>query len=114
MGRILVKLTAVMVAALVVVLFGATDRAAAQTSPVVVELFTSQGCSSCPPADEYLGRIADRDNVIALSLHVDYWDYLGWRDVFSSAAHTQRQRDFAARTGERMIYTPQILSLIHI
>ncbi len=109
MGRILVKLTAVMAAALVVALFDGTDRAAAQTSPVVVELFTSQGCSSCPPADEYLGRIADRDNVIALSLHVDYWDYLGWRDVFSSAAHTQRQRDFAARTGERMIYTPQII-----
>ncbi len=109
MGRILVKLTAVVVAALGVALFGAMDRAAAQTSPVVVELFTSQGCSSCPPADEYLGRIADRDNVIALSLHVDYWDYLGWRDVFSSAANTKRQRAFAARIGERMVYTPQIV-----
>ncbi len=91
------------------VMIGMADRASAQTSPVVVELYTSQGCSSCPPADEYLGRIADREGVIALSMHVDYWDYLGWRDVFSSPAHTRRQRDYAGRMGERMVYTPQIV-----
>ena len=96
-------------AAAFVALAGLAERAAAQVSPVVVELFTSQGCSSCPPADELLGRMADRENVIALSLHVDYWDYLGWRDVFSSPAHTRRQRDYAGRMGERMVYTPQIV-----
>jgi len=90
-------------------MIGVADRANAQVSPVVVELYTSQGCSSCPPADEYLGRLADRSDVIALSLHVDYWDYLGWRDVFSSPAHTRRQRDYAGRMGERMVYTPQIV-----
>lgn len=105
MGRSFIKFAA----AAIVGLVGVADRAAAQASPVVVELYTSQGCSSCPPADEYLGRIADREDVIALSMHVDYWDYLGWRDVFSSPAHTRRQRDYAGYMGERMIYTPQIV-----
>ena len=105
MGRNFLKCAAAAIVALV----GVADRAAAQVSPVVVELYTSQGCSSCPPADEYLGRIADREDVIALSMHVDYWDYLGWRDVFSSTAHTRRQRDYAGRMGERMVYTPQIV-----
>ena len=82
---------------------------AADRGPVVVELYTSQGCNSCPPADEYLGRIADRDDVIALSLHVDYWDYLGWRDVFGDPAHSRRQRAYAAHMGERMVYTPQVV-----
>lgn len=88
---------------------GGADRASAQSGPVVVELFTSQGCSSCPPADAYLGRIADRDDLIPLSLHVDYWDYLGWRDVFGQPAHTARQRSYAGYLGERMVYTPQIV-----
>ncbi len=105
MGRAFTKIAAMVIAAATWV----SGAAMAQTSPVVVELFTSQGCSSCPPADEYLGRIADRSDVIALSLHVDYWDYLGWRDVFSDPAHTSRQRAYAARTGERMVYTPQII-----
>lgn len=79
------------------------------TAPVVVELFTSQGCSSCPPADEFLGRIADREDVIALSLHVDYWDYLGWKDVYGLPGHSDRQRKYAAYLKERMVYTPQIV-----
>ena len=78
-------------------------------APVVVELFTSQGCSSCPPADEFLGRIADREDVIALSLHVDYWDYLGWKDVYGLPGHSDRQRKYAAYMKERMVYTPQIV-----
>lgn len=76
---------------------------------VVVELFTSQGCSSCPPADRILGELAEDDNVIALALHVDYWDYLGWKDEFASPDHTKRQRAYARAKGERTIYTPQMV-----
>jgi len=76
---------------------------------VVVELFTSQGCSSCPPADRILGELAEEDNVIALAFHVDYWDYLGWKDEFASAEHTSRQRSYARAKGERTIYTPQMV-----
>ena len=78
-------------------------------SPVVVELFTSQGCSSCPPADKMLQALAERDDVIALALHVDYWDYIGWKDVFAQAKFTQRQRKFAAFSNRRSIYTPQMI-----
>lgn len=78
-------------------------------SPVVVELFTSQGCSSCPPADKLLGEIAERDDVIALALHVDYWDYIGWKDSFAKPQFTNRQKNYAHAAGERSIYTPQIV-----
>ncbi|MEM6577321.1 MAG: DUF1223 domain-containing protein [Pseudomonadota bacterium] len=77
--------------------------------PVVVELFTSQGCSSCPPADAFLHKLDSRDDVIALALHVDYWDYIGWKDNFADPAHTERQRDYAKADGRRMIYTPQMV-----
>lgn len=83
------------------------DRAGAD--PVVVELFTSQGCSSCPPADALLSQLAKDDGVIALALHVDYWDYLGWEDAFALPSHTERQRAYARAAGERMIYTPQMI-----
>ena len=76
---------------------------------VVVELYTSQGCSSCPPADALLGKLAKKDGVIALSLHVDYWDYLGWKDEFANPAFTQRQRRYASVAGSSMIYTPQMV-----
>ncbi|MCQ0968879.1 DUF1223 domain-containing protein (plasmid) [Paracoccus sp. TK19116] len=78
-------------------------------APVVVELFTSQGCSSCPPADMMLSELADRPGVLALSYHVDYWDYLGWADDFAEPAFTQRQKSYARVAGERAIYTPQII-----
>ncbi len=82
---------------------------AAAGEAVVVELFTSQGCSSCPPADRILGELAERDDVIALALHVDYWDYLGWTDIFASPKNTERQRAYARAKGERSIYTPQMV-----
>ncbi|NRB01815.1 MAG: DUF1223 domain-containing protein [Rhodobacteraceae bacterium] len=79
------------------------------TNPVVVELYTSQGCSSCPPADALLHEIANRDDVIALALHVDYWDYIGWKDEFADPLHTKRQKDYAVIGGRRSIYTPQMI-----
>jgi hypothetical protein len=82
----------------------------ADSRPVtVVELYTSQGCSSCPPADAYLGKIANRDDIIALSFHVDYWDYIGWKDKFARPEHTQRQRKYAGHLGMGYIYTPQLV-----
>ena len=78
-------------------------------SPVVVELFTSQGCSSCPPADKMLQALAERDDVIALALHVDYWDYIGWKDAFAHPAFTERQKAYARALKQRMVYTPQFI-----
>lgn len=81
----------------------------AENNPVVVELYTSQGCSSCPPADAFLQKLAARDDVIALGLHVDYWDYLGWKDELASPQFTKRQRTYARVAGKRSIYTPQMI-----
>ena len=75
----------------------------------VVELFTSQGCSSCPPADKVLGEIANDPNVLALSMNVDYWDYLGWKDTVGSAENSRRQREYAVRRGDGRVYTPQVV-----
>jgi hypothetical protein len=77
--------------------------------PVVVELFQSQGCSSCPPANEALNAIADRRDVIALSYAVTYWDRLGWKDRFGDPAFTQRQYDYKAALGTDRVYTPQMV-----
>ena len=81
----------------------------ASAGPVLIELFTSQGCSNCPAADALLGEYVDRDDVVALSLPVDYWNYLGWTDTFAKAAHTERQRGYAAARGDGQVYTPQIV-----
>lgn len=72
----------------------------------VVELFTSQGCSSCPPADAVLSQLAKRPDVLALGFHVDYWDRLGWKDTLGSAAFSERQRAYASRS-DGQVYTPQ-------
>jgi hypothetical protein len=87
----------------------ASGPSAAGEPLTVVELFTSQGCSSCPPADALVGELAERDDVLALSEHVDYWDYLGWRDPFALPATTRRQRDYARRLGLGYVYTPQMV-----
>lgn len=83
--------------------------AVAGSRPVVVELFTSQGCSSCPPADALLGELAQRPDVIALGFHVDYWDNLGWKDPLSAPGSTRRQRDYAELFSLSSIYTPQMV-----
>ena len=102
MSRLLALVTAL-------VLGGHASTVQADETPVVVELFTSQGCSSCPEADEMLARLGERDNVIALALHVDYWDYIGWKDKFAHAAFTKRQKGYARSFGNRAIYTPQMV-----
>lgn len=81
----------------------------------VLELFTSQGCSSCPPADELLGSYAKRSDVVALSFPVSYWDHLGWKDTLAKDSFNQRQRSYAKMRGDREIYTPQLIvnGLIH-
>ncbi len=83
--------------------------AQAENTPVVVELFTSQGCSSCPPADELMEVLSTRDDVIALSMHVDYWDYIGWKDEFADPKHAKRQRAYATRAGRSSVYTPEMV-----
>lgn len=75
----------------------------------VVELFTSQGCNSCPPADKLLGELAQDDKLIALSVPVDYWDYLGWRDTLALNEHSLRQKGYSASRGDRQVYTPQVV-----
>jgi hypothetical protein len=75
----------------------------------VVELFTSQGCSSCPPADKIIGELARDPNVIALSMPVDYWDYLGWKDTLADSRFSARQKAYSQARGERDVYTPQVI-----
>ncbi|MEO0401375.1 MAG: DUF1223 domain-containing protein [Pseudomonadota bacterium] len=89
--------------------FASLTAPVAAQSPVVVELFTSQGCSSCPPADKLLHELAGRDDVIALALHVDYWDYIGWKDEFADPNYANRQRGYAIEGNRRSIYTPQMI-----
>lgn len=98
------------VTGLVLAALGASPVAAGDATPLaVVELFTSQGCSSCPAADKVLGELAGRPGIVALSLPVDYWDYLGWRDTLAEHAFTERQRAYAAARGDGQVYTPQVV-----
>jgi hypothetical protein len=84
-------------------------RPETESRPVVVELFTAQGCSNCPQADAYLGTLARRKDVLPLSFHVDYWDYIGWKDQFADPSFVGRQRAYAMTLGQHMVYTPQIV-----
>lgn len=78
-------------------------------SPTLVELYTSEGCSSCPPADRWLSSLSRRSDVLALAFHVSYWDRLGWVDRFASPVYTERQRKLMAASGARYVYTPQVV-----
>ncbi|MCQ0989561.1 DUF1223 domain-containing protein [Jiella marina] len=93
-------------AALIVALTFLAAPSKAETRHVV-ELFTSQGCSSCPPADAVLEDLASRPDVLALGFHVDYWDRLGWKDTLGDPAYSARQRAYAVRRGDGRVYTPQ-------
>ena len=85
------------------------DNHARVAPKAIVELFTSQGCSSCVAADAYFAELAKRGDIVALSLHVNYWDYLGWKDTLADPAHTERQREYAAVRGSPRVSTPQIV-----
>jgi hypothetical protein len=103
------RTTSLLLSALFTAATTASALAAPVANPLVIELFTSQGCSSCPPADALLGRLKrDRPEVLALDFHVDYWNSLGWRDPFSSPEATARQQAYDAAIGSE-VYTPQLV-----
>ncbi|MEL7120299.1 MAG: DUF1223 domain-containing protein, partial [Bacteroidota bacterium] len=90
------------------------DESDQDSNPVLLELFTSQGCSSCPPADQVLAKlnreaIEGKLEVVALSFHVDYWNRLGWKDPYSDAAYSERQRIYAGKLKDEYVYTPEIV-----
>jgi hypothetical protein len=118
MKKVLMFLALFISAALVLIFTTASSNGSKVQQPAVkapeegfalIELFTSQGCSSCPPADRVLGQYAagNNENVIAIAFHVDYWDRLGWRDPFSQALFSDRQRHYASSFGGETVYTPQ-------
>jgi hypothetical protein len=99
-------------------MFAATATTAAKAGDThgVIELFTSQGCSSCPPADRIASALARQPDMVVLSMPVDYWDYLGWKDTLANPIFTKRQKAYAAARGDRNIYTPQMVvnGLVHV
>jgi len=92
-----------------VLVLGGCASASAGEPRALLELFTSQGCSSCPPADKLLGELAADPSLVAMSVPIDYWDYLGWKDTLADPAHSARQRAYARVRGDRQVYTPQIV-----
>jgi hypothetical protein len=98
------------IASLIFAMFGVAAYADDNGSLIVVELYTSEGCSSCPAADKILTKLAAREGILALALHVDYWDYLGWKDEFSMAKFTDRQEYYNMALGSRYrLVTPQMI-----
>lgn len=91
------------------IVMAAAGTALAGSDHPVIELFTSQGCSSCPAADRLFKSYAERDDVVALSYNVDYWDYLGWKDTLARPEFSERQRAYASQRGDGAVYTPQIV-----
>jgi hypothetical protein len=100
---------AILAGAALLVLAGLLPAGAGEKPPVVVELYTSQGCSSCPPAEAFMRELAKRDDVIGLEFHVDYWDYIGWKDMFADPSFTKRQKRYVNALGARYAYTPQMV-----
>jgi hypothetical protein len=96
-------------ATLVCASLAAAHSSIAGETRAVIELFTSQGCSSCPPADKLLGELAKDPTLVTMSLPVDYWDYLGWKDTLALHDHSKRQRAYAEARGDREVYTPQVV-----
>lgn len=90
-------------------LAGSTGAQEQARPVVVVELFTSQGCSSCPPSNAYLHELSRRPDIVALSFHIDYWDYIGWEDPFAEPEFTERQRGYARNLKQRYVYTPEMV-----
>ncbi len=110
MGLAVAVLSGALAWALTAALVAKPASAAQESSAkIVLELFTSQGCSSCPPADALLKSYTGRDDIIALTMPVDYWDYLGWKDTFASPRNAERQRNYARQRGDGAVYTPQIV-----
>src|SRR3974390_2805470 len=97
------------VAAMIVCAAAIPGASGAGAPRAVIELFTSQGCSSCPPADKLLGELSHDPSLVTLSLPVDYWDYLGWKDTLAIHGHSNRQRAYADVRGDREVYTPQVV-----
>ena len=95
--------------ALLALAYPASAEGTRMRPKAVVELFTSQGCASCPPADALLTMLATEGDVVALAYHVDYWDYIGWPDTFGAAANSDLQRDYAESWGSSRIFTPQLV-----
>jgi len=93
-----------------------TTQAVAGEPRAVIELFTSQGCSSCPPADRLMGELAKDPSLVTMSLPVDYWDYLGWKDTLALHGHSNRERAYANTRGDRDVYTPQVVvnGIVHV
>ena len=93
-----------------------TSQAFAGEPRAVIELFTSQGCSSCPPADRLMGELAKDPSLVTMSLPVDYWDYLGWKDTLALHGHSNRERAYANARGDREVYTPQVVvnGVVHV
>jgi hypothetical protein len=92
-----------------VVMLGTTGAAIKAEPLAIIELFTSQGCSSCPAADKLLSELKNDPNLITLSLPIDYWDYLGWKDTLAIPGHTSRQKAYSRMRGDREVYTPQVV-----
>ena len=90
-------------------LIGSAGSVWAQENPVVVELYTSQGCAACPPADALLTEMAEYGEILPLALHVDYWDYIGWADTFGQSEFSARQKSYARKMGSNSVYTPQMV-----
>src|SRR5207344_628308 len=96
--------------AAVVICSSVASHASAQAETrAVIELFTSQGCSSCPAADKLLSELKNDPSLVTLSLPIDYWDYLGWKDTLASPGHTARQKAYSQMRGDREVYTPQVV-----